>query len=156
VVLNQQGSRSVSLLLGEAINAEASGAAGYTLAERHDNLERIAWVAAELARAGAAVIAAPIAPTEKGRIAARDIVSQRGGAGNFFLIHIATPLEHAEATDRRGAYAQARAGEIKGFVGVDDEFEVPAKADLTVDITKHSIPEIVHSIVLTLETAALL
>jgi sulfate adenylyltransferase len=156
VVLNQQGSRSVSLMLGEAINEESSGANGYAAEERDQNLQRIAWVSAELARAGAAVIAAPIAPHEKGRLAAREAVAQRGGAGNFFLVHIATPLAHCEATDRKGAYAKARAGELKGFVGVDDEYETPAHADLTVDLTQQSVPEIVHSIVLLLETASLL
>jgi sulfate adenylyltransferase len=134
VVLNQQGSRSVSLLLGEDVQVETSGENGYTAEARHESLQRISWVAAELARSGAAVIASPIAPHEKGRAAAKDIVQQRGGAGNFFLIHIATPQEHCEKTDRRGAYAKARAGEVKGFVGVDDEYEAPTNADLTIDL----------------------
>jgi sulfate adenylyltransferase len=156
VVLNQEGSRSVSLLLGEAVYEEGSGANGYTAEARHANLERIAWVAAELARAGAAVIAAPIAPHERGRTVARDTVVHRGGAGNFFLVHVATPLAHCEVTDRKGAYARARSGELKGFVGVDEDYETPAHPDLTVDLTEQSVPEIVHSIVLLLETASLL
>jgi len=49
-------------------------------------------VSAELTRAGAAVIAAPIAPFEDGRKAAREMVSQYG---SFYLIHVATPLEYA-------------------------------------------------------------
>ena len=36
-------------------------------------------------------------------------------------------------------------GEIKGFTGVDDVYEPPRKADVTVDLTKQSVPEIVHS-----------
>lgn len=92
------------------------------------------------------MIAAPIAPHERSREAARETVQQTGGAGgNFFLIHVATPLEHAEKTDRQGVYAQARRGEIKGFTGVDDVYETPERADLTVDVTKQSVPEIVHS-----------
>jgi sulfate adenylyltransferase len=145
VVLNQQGGRSVSLLLGETVRQELSSELGYSTEDRHENLQRIAWVSAELARAGAAVIAAPIAPHEKGRAAARDTVVQQGGAGNFFLVHVATPLEHCERTDRKGVYARARAGEITNFTGVDDGYEVPGKADLTVDVTQQTIPEIVHS-----------
>jgi len=61
------------------------------------------------------------------------------------LIHVATPLEHCEKTDRHGLYAQARRGEIKGFAGVDEPFETPEGADLIVDVTKQSISEIVHS-----------
>jgi len=141
VVLNQQGGRSVSL-----INPETVG----------DDLSRIAWVSAELARAGAAVITAPVAPSEAGRNAARATVSQSGGAGNFFLVHVATPAEHCEATDRKGVYQAARRGDIKDLPGVDVDYEEPYRAELTVDVTKQSYPEIVHSVVLLLETAALL
>lgn len=109
-------------------------------------MQRIAFVAAELTRAGAAVIAAPIAPHERSREAARHTVLQSGGAGgNFFLIHVATPLEHCEKTDRKGMYAKARRGEITGFTGVDDVYETPERTDLTVDLTTQSVPEIVHS-----------
>lgn len=157
VTLNQQGGRSVSLLLGETVRHELSSELGFSAEDRHLNAQRIAFVAAELTRAGAAVIAAPIAPYERSRETIKDIVHQAGGAGaNLFMVHVATPLAHCEKTDRRGLYAKARRGEIKGFTGVDDVYETPEKADLTVDVTKQSIPEIVHSIVLLLETNALL
>ena len=119
---------------------------GFSPEDRHKNIQRIAFVAAELARAGAAVIAAPIAPYERSREAARNHIIQAGGAGgNFFLIHVATPLEHCEATDRKGRYAAARRGEIKGFTGVDDPYEAPERTDISVDLLKQSVPEIVHS-----------
>jgi sulfate adenylyltransferase len=157
VTLNQQGGRSVSLLLGETVRQELSSELGFSREGRHRNLQRIAFIAAELTRAGAAVIAAPIAPHERSREAARETVLQSGGAGgNVFFIHVATPLEYCERTDRRGMYAKARCGEIKGFTGVDDVYEVPERPDLSVDVTKQSVPEIVHGIVLLLETNGLL
>ncbi|KAL5528538.1 MET3 [Sanghuangporus sanghuang] len=157
VTLNQQGGRSVSLLLGETVRSELSAELGFSSEDRHKNVLRIAFVAGELARAGAAVIAAPIAPYEHSRQAAREhILHSAGSGGNTFTIHVATPLEHAEATDRKGRYAAARRGEIKGFTGIDDVYETPERADITVDITKQSVPEIVHSIVLLLETNSLL
>ncbi|KAK0225899.1 sulfate adenylyltransferase [Armillaria fumosa] len=157
VSLNEQGGRSVSLLLGENVKQEGSSETGFTEAERHENAERIAFVAAELARAGAAVVAAPIAPQERTRQAIKDTIVHSGGAGgNFFLIHVATPLEHCERTDRRGVYTRARRGEIVGFPGVDQEYETPSGADLTVDVVSQSVPEIVHSIVLLLETNSLI
>jgi sulfate adenylyltransferase len=135
---------------------------GFSAEDRHTNIQRIAFVSAELARAGAAVIAAPIAPYERSRNTARDTIQQAGGAGgNFFLIYVATPLEYCEKTDRKGNYAKARRGEIKGFTGIgecketvciieadegaDDVYEPPSKPDLTVDVTQQTIPEIVHS-----------
>lgn len=154
--LHQQGGRSVSLLLGETVRQELSAELGFSPEERYKNLQRIAYVAAELTRAGAAVIATPIAPHERSRAAAKQTVLQNGGAGaNFFLIHVATPLEHCEKTDRKGLFAKARRGEITGFTGVDDIYEDPENADLTFDVTKQTIPEIVHSIILLLETNSL-
>ncbi|KAF8160833.1 hypothetical protein B0H34DRAFT_698297 [Crassisporium funariophilum] len=157
VTLHQQGGRSVSLLLGETVRQELSTDLGFAPEDRHENVHRIAFVASELTRAGAAVIAAPTAPQERSRQLARDTILQSGGSGaNFFLIHVATPLEHCEKHDRRGLYAKARHGEIKGVAGIDEAYETPEAADLTVDVTKQSISEIVHSVVLLLETNALL
>lgn len=157
VALNEQGGRSVSLLIGESIGDDSSEKLGLTLEERHENLQRIAFVASELARAGAAVIAAPTSPEERSRTFVKDkIVSSGGAGGNFFLIHVATPLAHCEGTDRRGLYARARSGAIPGFVGVDVEYEIPKQADLVVDASVQSIPAIVHSIILLLETSSLI
>jgi adenylylsulfate kinase-like enzyme len=94
---------------------------GFSAEDRHTNIQRIAFVSAELARAGAAVIAAPIAPYERSRNAARDTIQHAGGAGgNFFLVYVATPLEYCEKTDRKSNYAKARRGEIKGFTGIGE------------------------------------
>lgn len=153
VTLNQQGGRSVSLLLGDTVRSELSSELGFSREDRHTNIQRIAFVAAELTKAGAAVIAAPIAPFENSRQQARDTVSQYG---DFFLVHVATPLEYAEKTDKRGVYARARRGEIKGFTGVDDPYEEPTKADLVVDAQTQSVRNIVHQIVLLLESQGLL
>ena len=54
-------------------------------------------------------------------------------AGDFFLIHVATPVEVCEARDRKGLYAKARAGLISQFTGVSDPYEEPADAELVID-----------------------
>ncbi|KAL7894894.1 sulfate adenylyltransferase [Trichoderma sp. SZMC 28014] len=151
--LNQGGGRPVSMLLGETVRAELSSELGFSRQDRSLNIGRIAFVASELTKAGAAVIAAPIAPYEDARQHARELVEK---SGPFFLVHVATPLEHCEKTDRKGVYQRARAGEIKGFTGVDDPYETPKKADLTVDLTKQNVRSIVHEIILLLESRGLL
>src|SRR5579859_1945690 len=153
VSLNQQAGRSVTLLLGETVRAELSAELGFSREDRAKNIARIAFVSGELTRAGAAVIAAPVAPFESGRKAARDQVSQYG---SFYLIHVATPLEHCERTDRKGVYKRARRGEIKGFTGVDDPYEIPQGADLVVDVSKDDVHRIVHNIILLLESEGLI
>lgn len=153
VTLNQQGGRSVSLLLGETVRSELSSELGFSHPDRNKNIQRIAFVAAELTKAGAAVIAAPIAPFEGSREQARETVEQYG---SFYLVHVATSLEYSEKTDKRGIYAKARKGEIKGFTGVDDPYEVPKKADIIVDLEKTNVRSAVHMIVLMLESEGLL
>jgi sulfate adenylyltransferase len=153
VTLNQQGGRSVSLLLGDTIRSELSSELGFSRSDRDKNIARIAFVASELTKAGAAAIVAPIAPFEEHRKSARQTVEKYG---SFYLVHVATPLEHAEKTDKRGVYAKARAGEIKGFTGVDDPYENPEKADLVVDLSTSNVRTAVHQIVLLLESQGLL
>lgn len=153
MTLNQQGGRSVSLLLGETVRAELSSELSFSREDRDRNISRIGFVASELTRAGAAVIAAPIAPFEDSRQHAREIVEKYG---DFFLVHVATSLEYAEKTDKRGIYAKARRGEIRGFTGIDSPYETPKKPDLTVDIETQSVRSIVHQIVLMLEATGLL
>ncbi|KAK0431552.1 hypothetical protein EV421DRAFT_1911731 [Armillaria borealis] len=173
VSLNEQGGRSVSVLLGGShsillLHIKNSFNTLLKDGNTQESADRAAFVAAELARAGAAVvmdivpfsaavITAPFDTNEDARQAAKDTILQSAGAdGNVFLIHVATPLEHCEKTDRKGIYVKARRGEITGFPGVDTEYEKPSCADLTVDMVSQSIPEVVHSIVLLLETNSLL
>jgi sulfate adenylyltransferase len=135
------------------VRAELSSELGFSREDRDRNISRIAFVASELTKAGAAVIAAPIAPFQEARRLAKETVEKYG---SFYLIHVATSLEYAEKTDRRGIYKKARAGEIKGFTGVDDPYEVPQKADLVVDVEKTNVRTAVHQIVLLLEAEGLL
>ena len=51
----------------------------------------------------------------------------------FFEIHVATPLSVCEGRDPKGLYAKARAGELRGFTGVDDPYEAPASPELVLD-----------------------
>lgn len=153
VTLQQHGARSVSLFLGEDVRSHlatpVSDNRELSPEEKHQALLRIGFVASELTKAGAAVIAAPTAPFNKSRSGIRDQV--QGGGGNFFLVHVATPLEDCEKADRKGLYKRARDGSIKSFAGISEEYEAPTDADLVCDLRKDSVPEIVHSIVMLLE-----
>jgi len=66
--------------------------------------------------------------------------------GDFALIHVATPLEVCEARDRKGLYAKARAGLITGFTGIDDPYEEPTDASLTLDTSALSRREAVDAV----------
>ena len=61
---------------------------------------------------------------------------------------MATPLDYCEANDRQGVYVKARNGKLKGLAGIDEEYERPERADIRVDTSTQTIPEIVHSMYL--------
>jgi sulfate adenylyltransferase len=69
-------------------------------------------------------------------------MAAEAGAG-FILVHVATPLEVCEQRDRKGLYARARAGQLRGMTGIDDPYEVPTDAELVLDTTDMSVPEAV-------------
>jgi len=129
-VLSERGDRRVSLLDGDHVRQLLSAGLTFSRADRDLNIARIGFVAAEVARHGGIAICAPIAPFAAARAQVRSMVTD---AGDFFLIHVATPVAVCEARDRKGLYAKARAGLISQFTGVSDPYEEPADAELTID-----------------------
>ncbi len=136
VRLNELGGRHVTLLDGDIVRTHLSSELGFSKEHRDINVKRIGFVAAEIAKNGGIALCAPIAPYDNVRKEVRDMVYK--GGGDFLLVHVATPLEECERRDRKGLYAQARAGKIKNFTGIDDPYEAPKDAELSIDTTgKH-------------------
>ena len=65
----------------------------------------------------------------------------------FIEVFVDTPIEECEKRDPKGLYKKARAGEIKGFTGIDDPYEAPKNAELRIDTTGRSINECVQDVV---------
>jgi sulfate adenylyltransferase len=132
--LLETGERTVTLLDGDVVRRELSAGLGFSKADRDMNIRRIGWVAAEAARHGGVSLCCPIAPYAAARAVVRGL-ARAAGAG-FVLVYLATPIEVCEQRDRKGLYARARAGQLAGMTGVDDPYEVPADADLTLDTSQ--------------------
>ena len=128
--LLEDGRRSLTVLDGDVVRRELSRGLGFSQADRDLNVRRIGWVAAEVARHGGVAVCAPIAPYAATRAAVR---AETEAVGDFFLVHVATPLEVCEQRDRKGLYAKARAGLIPNFTGISDPYEEPADAEFVVD-----------------------
>jgi sulfate adenylyltransferase len=73
-------------------------------------------------------------------------------AGGFVEVYVSTPIEVCEARDRKGNYAKARAGLIKGYTGVDDPYEVPERAEVVIDTQDLSAELAAHRILVKLES----
>ena len=56
-------------------------------------------------------------------------------------MHVDCSLEQCEKRDVKGMYAKARAGEIKGFTGIDDPYEAPENPDLRVNTESDGLDE---------------
>jgi sulfate adenylyltransferase len=137
--LLETGERTVTLLDGDVVRRHLSAGLGYSAADRDTNVRRIGWVAAEAARHGGLVVCCPIAPYAAARQAAREF-ARAAGAG-FILVYVSTSIEECEKRDRKGLYAKARAGQLTGMTGVDDPYEVPTDAELTLDTSGLPVTE---------------
>ena len=65
----------------------------------------------------------------------------------YFEVYIDCSLEAAEARDPKGLYAKARAGEIKGFTGIDDPYEAPTEPDLHIKTDEHDLEACVRQVI---------
>jgi sulfate adenylyltransferase len=135
--LLEAGGRSVTLLDGDVVRKNLSNELGFSRQHRDLNIQRIGFVASEITKGGGIALCAPIAPYAQVRKQNRELITRYGG---YVLVHMSTPIEVCEARDRKGLYAKARAGIIKGFTGVSDPYEVPDDADVTLD-TSDITPE---------------
>jgi sulfate adenylyltransferase len=122
--------RPVTLLDGDVVRTHLSSELTFSREHRDLNIRRIGWVAGEIVKHGGTVVVAAIAPYEAARAEARALVEEHG---RFLLVHVSTPLEVVEQRDVKGLYAKARAGEITQFTGISDPYELPARAELTID-----------------------
>ncbi len=150
VKLLEIGGRPVTLLDGDIVRKNLSSELGFSKEDRDLNIQRIGFVASEIARHRGIALCAPIAPYDATRKQVRAMVEE--GGGGFVLVHVATPLEVCEARDRKGLYAKAREGIIKEFTGISDPYEEPADADHVIDTTDMTPDEAAQEVLLHLES----
>jgi sulfate adenylyltransferase len=128
--LLESTSRPLTVLDGDEVRKHLSRGLGFSREDRAANVTRIGYVASEIVRHGGIAICAPIAPYADARAEARALVEAHG---DFIEIHVDTALGVCEARDRKGLYAQARAGKIIQFTGISDPYEIPENPELRLD-----------------------
>ncbi len=135
----------VEILDGDVIRTNLSKGLGFSKEDRDTNILRIGFVANLLSRNGVVAITAAISPYR----AIRDEV--RAMEPNFVEIYVKAALEVCESRDVKGLYAQARAGKIKGFTGVDDPYEEPLNPEIVCDTDRETLAESVKTVLSKLE-----
>jgi bifunctional enzyme CysN/CysC len=116
------------LLDGDNLRLGLNGDLGFSADDRHENVRRVSEVARLFADAGVVALVPLISPYRAGRDLAR---ARHADAGLPFVeVFVDTPIELCEQRDPKGLYAKARAGEIRGFTGIDDPYEAPLAPEL--------------------------
>ncbi len=140
------------VLDGDRVRTGLNSDLGFSKEDREENIRRIAEVAALFADSGAIVSTAFISPYRK----ERDFARSRVPAGQFLEIFVDTPLDECERRDVKGLYKKARAGEIKGFTGIDDTYEAPENPELRIETVKMTPREAVIYIIQELQNRSII
>ncbi|HEX2241200.1 MAG TPA: adenylyl-sulfate kinase [Actinomycetota bacterium] len=131
----------VEVLDGDVVRENLSKGLGFSKEDRDTNIRRIAFVAHLLQRNGVFVITAAISPYRRVRHEARAMIK------DFVEVFADAPLEVCESRDVKGLYAKARAGELKGFTGIDDPYEPPDFAEVIAHTDKESVEESTQKVI---------
>jgi len=129
--------RRVTILDGDVVRTHLSKGLGFSKEDRDVNIRRIGFVASEIVRHGGVVVCAAVSPYR----AIRDEVRSMMEEGRFIEVYVDTPISVCEERDPKGLYAKVRQGLLKGFTGIDDPYEPPLKAEITLDTVANSEEE---------------
>ena len=122
---------------------------GFSAEDRAENIRRIGEVTKLFADSGMISVASFISPYKVDRDQVRAIHADAGIP--FFEIYVFCPLEEAEKRDPKGLYKKARAGEIKGFTGIDDPYDEPEHAELVLSTHEQTVQESAQALLELLE-----
>lgn len=103
---------------------------GFAAQDREENIRRIGCVAEIFCEASTIALTAFVSPYRSDRSRVRETVTAKGSADDFVEVFVDTPIEICESRDPKGLYKKARAGEIKGFTGIDAPYEAPEKPEV--------------------------
>ena len=145
-ILHKMGKRSY-VLDGDNIRMGLNKNLGFSAEDRAENIRRIGEVAKLFADAGLITLTAFISPYRADRDAVRALLPD----GEFVEILADASLETCEGRDPKGLYKKARAGEIKGFTGIDDPYEAPEKPEITLDSDNKGIDDLADEVIAYLE-----
>ena len=152
-VLIQRG-RAAYVLDGDNVRHGLNKNLGFSAEDRAENIRRIGEVAKLFADSGLITLASFISPYAADRDAARKVHADSDLP--FVECFVDTPLEVCEQRDPKGLYKKARAGEIKGFTGIDDPYEAPTNPELRLTTADRDVAACVAEVLAHLESQGIL
>ncbi|EFN75452.1 bifunctional 3'-phosphoadenosine 5'-phosphosulfate synthase [Harpegnathos saltator] len=118
---------------------------GFSKEDREENVRRVAEVARLFADGGVIALCSFVSPFAADREMARQIHEKADLP--FFEVFIEASLQVCESRDIKGLYKKARQGLIKGFTGIDQNYDVPTEPDLVVNTENTSVQQSTERII---------
>ncbi len=116
---------------------------GFSAQDREENIRRIGTVAKLFRDAGLVALTAFISPYRRDRDEVRSMLAP----GDFIEVFVDASLDVCEARDPKGLYKKARAGELKGFTGIDDPYEAPERPELFLDASTKTAEQLADEVI---------
>ncbi len=148
--LIERGIHNVQRLDGDVVRQDLTRDLGFSKEDRDENIRRIAFVAELLSNNGVATMCSFISPYRDAR------ANARARCNNFIEIYVECPMETLIERDPKGLYKKAMAGEIRGFTGVDDPYEVPESPEIVVHTGSETVDESTDVVIAYLERRGLI
>ncbi|WHI53022.1 adenylyl-sulfate kinase [Microbulbifer sp. MLAF003] len=134
---------------GDNIRLGINSNLGFSAEDRQENIRRVGEISKLFADTGVVVLSSFISPYRDDRDMVRKI--HESGDLPYLEVFVDCPLEEAESRDPKGLYKKARAGEIKGFTGIDDPYEAPLSPELHLNTAEMTLEQEVEMIISTLQ-----
>jgi adenylylsulfate kinase len=134
---------------GDNIRHGINANLGFSAEDRQENIRRVGEISRLFADSGMVVLSSFISPYRDDRELVRKMHVESDL--RFLEVFIDCPLEEAEARDPKGLYKKARAGEIRGFTGIDDPYEAPEAPELHLRTDKMTLEQEVDAVIASLQ-----
>lgn len=134
---------------GDNIRLGINSNLGFSAEDRQENIRRVGEISKLFADTGVVVLSSFISPYAEDRALVRKVHEE--GDLPFMEVFVDCSLEAAEERDPKGLYKKARAGEIRGFTGIDDPYEAPAKPELHLRTDEMTLEQEVEAVIASLQ-----
>ncbi|MDD5157888.1 adenylyl-sulfate kinase [Sulfurimonas sp.] len=114
---------------------------GYSREDRNRHMHRIGNLICTLQKNSISTVASFVSPYKESRKAIREMVI------NNIVVYVKADIQTCKLRDYKGVYAKALSGEFQNFSGINDVYEEPQRAEITIDTDVMSADEATQMIV---------
>lgn len=114
---------------------------GYTREDRNRHMHRLGHLIKTLQNNSISTVASFVSPYRESRKAIREMVK------NNVIVYVKADIESCKQRDYKGVYIKALKGELQNFSGINDVYDEPQHAEITIDSDEMSADDASDKIV---------